>query len=179
MLLSDRDIWVELESGQLSFSPELTVEQIGPASIDLHLDKLAKRFKKPPRGYDEINLSLVGAKDLVDYASEALDLTGGFSLGPNEFLIGYTLEAVSLPPYLGARVEGRSGYARMGLSVHNTAPTIQPGYKGQIALELSNNGLFKLRLEPGILICQLLLERLTSEPTSGYGGTWQEQTSSS
>ena len=54
MLLSDRDIWVELESGQLSFSPELTVEQIGPASIDLHLDKLAKRFKKPPRGYDEI-----------------------------------------------------------------------------------------------------------------------------
>jgi len=179
MLLSDRDIWAELESGSLSFIPELDPTQVGPGSIDLHLDKAAKLFRRPPPGYDEIDLSRVSSKELLDYATEEIDLTGGVYLDRNDFVIGYTQEKVSIPPHLGGRVEGKSGWARLGLSIHNTAPTIQPGWTGQIALELSNNGFFRLKLSPGILICQLLLERLTSEPISGYEGGWQGQTSSS
>jgi dCTP deaminase len=179
MLLSDREIWAEIEAGNLVFAPELSYEQVGPASIDLHLDAVAKRFRSPPRGFDTIKLSEVSAKDLIDFAADQVDLEKEqILLEPAGTLIGYTQESVTLPPYLGARVEGRSGFARLGLSIHNTAPTIQPGYSGQIALELSNNGLFKLHLEPGVLICQLLIERLTSEPASAYGGTWQGQRSS-
>jgi deoxycytidine triphosphate deaminase len=66
MPLSDREIWAELESGRLVVTPELAIEQVGPGSIDLRLDKLAKKFKQPPPGYDQIRLSAVSAKALID-----------------------------------------------------------------------------------------------------------------
>jgi dCTP deaminase len=179
MLLSDRDIWAAIEKGDIAFVPELSYEQVGPASIDLRLDKLAKRLRLPPPGLDTIRLSTMSAKALIDFAAEPVNLDDKpFYLEPGESLIGFTLEEITLSPRLGARVEGRSGFARVGLSVHNTAPTIQPGWKGQIALEFTNHGHYKLHLESGILICQLLLERLTSEPSSGgYTGSFQQQRS--
>jgi dCTP deaminase len=180
MLLSDRDIWTAIEQQEIVFTPELSYEQVGPASIDLRLDRYAKRLREPPPGLDTIRLSTMSARALIDFAAEDIDLDGKpFFLRPGESLIGFTLEELALSPRLGARVEGRSGFARIGLSVHNTAPTIQPGWKGQIALEFTNHGHYNLHLESGILICQLLIERLTSEPSSGgYTGSFQQQRSS-
>jgi dCTP deaminase len=178
MLLSDRDIWIAIEKRDLVFDPELDYEQVGPASIDLHLDRMAKRLKSPPPGYDIIRLATIKATSLIDFASEPVDLNAGqFCLEPGESLIGYTQEKVTLAQGFGARVEGKSGFARLGLSVHNTAPTIQPGWSGQIALEFTNHGNYRLHMEPGVLICQLLIERLSSEASGGYSGDFQSQTS--
>lgn len=179
MLLSDRDIWAAIEGGELRFSPELDLVQVTAASIDLHLDKLAKKLKSPPRGYETIRLSQASANELIEFASDQVDLSSGeFCLDPGDSLIGYTAETITLAPTLGARVEGRSSFARLGLSVHNTAPTIQPGWSGQIALEFTNHGHYKLQLEPGILICQLLIERLSSPQGTAYRGDFQSQSSS-
>jgi len=76
-------------------------------------------------------------------------------------VISRTLERVHLPilergPWLAARVEGRSSYARCGLLVHFTAPTIHAGYSGQITLEIQNFGPYPIILGAGTPICQLI-----------------------
>ena len=63
----------------------------------------------------------------------------GFQMQPNQFLIARTLEAVSLPLHLAARVEGRSSLARLGLSVHVTAPSVHAGFQGPLYLEMKTS----------------------------------------
>ena len=63
-----------------------------------------------------------------------------FDLDPGEFILAKTYESITIPKNLIALVEGRSTYARMGLSMHQTAPWIQPGWNGPIILEIMNNG---------------------------------------
>ena len=78
---------------------------------------------------------------------------------------------------LAARVEGRSSLARLGLAVHLTAPTIHAGWDGQIALEMINFGPFTLQFVPNkTRRCQIIFERLQSDPTGGIRITFQGQT---
>ena len=92
-----------------------------------------------------------------------------YSLAPNKMVLGKTLEQVELPivedgPTLAARVEGKSSYARCGLLVHFTAPTIHAGFKGTITLELKNLGTIPILLYPETPICQLILEEVKGTP---------------
>ncbi|HLG12262.1 MAG TPA: dCTP deaminase [Dehalococcoidia bacterium] len=175
MPLSDREIWMELQAGSLQIDPLPSVEQVKSASIDLRLDKQVRVYKPAPTGV-AITLSKVDANQIAEWATEWFDLDSApYELKPNDRVaIGYTQEKITLPSFLSGRVEGRSSFARLGLTVHNTAPTIQPGFSGQIALELTNNGPFPLMLETGLIICQLILDRL-AHPTSGYAGQFQNQ----
>jgi dCTP deaminase len=84
-------------------------------------------------------------------------------------VLGKTLERVQLPltpegPWLAARVEGRSSYARCGVLVHFTAPTILAGFDGTITLEIMNFGDCSVILRPETPICQLVLEQVSSRP---------------
>jgi dCTP deaminase len=169
---------MELQAGSLQIEP-LPVEQVKSASIDLRLDKRVRVYKPAPDGV-AITLSQVNANQIADWATEWVDLEQtNVELKHNDRVaIGYTLESVTLPSFLSGRVEGRSSFARLGLTIHNTAPTIQPGFSGQIALELSNNGPFPLKLEPGLIVCQLILDRLI-HPTGGYTGQFQNQIAAS
>jgi dCTP deaminase len=92
-----------------------------------------------------------------------------YSLNPGKFVLANTLERVELPiepgrPCLSARVEGRSSFARCGLLVHFTAPTIHAGFRGRITLELINLGPIPVLLYPGTYICQLILEEVSGTP---------------
>ena len=81
-------------------------------------------------------------------------------------VIGKTLEYVKLPTHLAARIEGKSSLARLGLSVHITAPTIQAGWEGRIYLEMNNVGPFNIELRPKMEIAQLIIEHV-GLPTRG------------
>lgn len=86
-----------------------------------------------------------------------------FTLEPGEFVLAMTHESVSIPTHLIGHVEGRSTYARVGLSMHQTAPWIQPGWRGPIALEIRNSGTFAIELTPLIdRPCQLVFFELSS-----------------
>jgi dCTP deaminase len=165
---------MELRAGHLEVEP-LALPQVRAASIDLTLDEVARVYRDPPSGV-HLKLSEVDISTFMEWAGTKVNL----SSSPVELkrgdcvVIGYTKERVKLPSFLSGRVEGRSGFARLGLSVHNTAPTIQPGFNGQIALELTNNGPYALTLEPGLVVCQLILERM-AHPSSGYSGQFQDQ----
>ena len=109
--------------------------------------------------------------DLFGPNSEKYTLTEHqpFSLRPGKLVLGKTLERVHLPlsenvPCLAARVEGKSSYARCGLLVHFTAPTIHAGFNGTITLELINMGVIPILLYPGAPICQLIIERVDGIP---------------
>jgi dCTP deaminase len=87
-----------------------------------------------------------------------------FPLEKDEFVLAQTYERVWVPRHLIAMVEGRSSYARAGLSMHQTAPWLQPGWNGQITLEIRNSGPLTIELTPTEdMPCQLTFFELTSE----------------
>jgi dCTP deaminase len=92
-----------------------------------------------------------------------------YVLRPGKLVLGKTLERVELPllenaPSLAARVEGKSSYARCGLLVHFTAPTVHAGFAGTITLELINLGPLDIALYPSMPICQLIIEQVHGQP---------------
>ena len=106
---------------------------------------------------------------------ESVDISSGaaFEIKRNAFVIAKTLERVEIPLDLAARVEGKSTLARFGLTVHITAPKIDPGFKGNITLEMFNLGPFSLKLTSGMRICGLTFERLGKSANQGYTGRFQ------
>lgn len=92
-----------------------------------------------------------------------------YHLKPHAFVLGQTLEKVELPILnkkrpLAGRIEGKSSFARCGLLVHFTAPTIHAGFEGTIALEMANFGPFEIVLKPGMYVCQLIVEEVVGIP---------------
>lgn len=174
MALSEHEIWMELRVGHLEVEP-LDITQVKAASIDLKLGEVARVYNSPPGGV-HLKLSEVDVTAFLDMAGKEVNLRETpVELKHGDYVvIGYTAERIKLPSFLIGRLEGRSSFARLGLSIHNTAPTIQPGFNGQIALELTNNGPYALTLEPGLVICQLILERM-AHPSTGYSGQFQDQ----
>jgi dCTP deaminase len=163
MLLSDRDLVSEIKAGTLGLEPfEPTLVQ--PSSIDVRLDRYFRVFNNsqythidPARQQDELT-SLVEPKG-----------DDPFVLHPNEFVLGSTLEIVTLPDDLAGRLEGKSSLGRLGLLTHSTAGFIDPGFSGHITLELSNVANLPIMLWPGMKIGQLCLFRLSSPAEHPYG----------
>lgn len=175
MALSDVEIWMELQAGALIIDPPPDHTSVNAASVDLRLDRHVQVYKDVPEGM-RIDLADANATAMVAYHTHVVDIGArDFYIRQGEFVIAYTRETIGLPAHLLARVEGRSSLARMGISVHNEAPTIQPGWKGQIALELTNVGPLVLQLTEGLIICQLVLEHLGRPTTKPYQEQFQDQ----
>ncbi len=96
-------------------------------------------------------------------------------------VLAWTKETVDIPgcSRLAARVEGKSSLARLGVSVHITAPTIHNGFRGPIQLEMYNFGLNEIVLDAGMRICQLIFEQTLGMPEQGYAGVFLDQKPSS
>jgi dCTP deaminase len=165
VLLSDRDLRKELESGRLGVDP-FDEAMLQPSSIDVRLDRFFRVFNNtrythidPSQQQDDLT-SLVEADDEVP-----------FVLHPGEFVLGSTFEMARLPDDLAGRLEGKSSLGRLGLLTHSTAGFIDPGFEGHITLELSNVANLPITLWPGMKIGQLCLFRLSSAAEHPYGST--------
>jgi dCTP deaminase len=141
--------------------------------VDLHLgeeflywdiEETTKAFGTIAVDLNSFNYQMLAKKYAKNRPTEA---DGSVILNPNQFLLSMTREKVGSPisGQLAARVEGRSSLARLGLRIHMTAPTIHAGFIGKIALEIHNAGPFPLRLKPGVAICQLIIEQVSSLPS--------------
>ncbi|MUM19397.1 dCTP deaminase [Mycobacterium sp. CBMA271] len=163
MLLSDRDIRAELDSGRLGIEP-LDPALIQPSSIDVRLDSLFRVF-------NNTRYTHIDPKERQDELTSLVEPGEGesFVLHPGEFVLGSTLEICSLPDDLAGRLEGKSSLGRLGLLTHSTAGFIDPGFSGHITLELSNVANLPITLWPGMKIGQLCLLRLTSPAEHPYG----------
>jgi dCTP deaminase len=170
MILSQKDIRRLVKANKIRFAPELEETQWGEASVDL---RLGRQFTWYRKGMDGVILSVaqglgtLGSLNLFE--TQEMD---AYELVPGDLVLALTYESVTVPNSLIARVEGRSTYARVGLSMHHTAPWIQPGWEGQIVLEISNHGSIPIKLTPlKDRPCQLsFLELKSAVPKSiAYG----------
>ncbi|CAL9665428.1 dCTP deaminase, dUMP-forming [Actinosynnema sp. ALI-1.44] len=163
MLLSDRDLRKEVDSGRLVLEPFDDV-MVQPSSIDVRLDRFFRVFNNTRYTHIDPSLQQDDLTSLVETPDDE-----PFVLHPGEFVLGSTFELVTLPDDLAGRLEGKSSLGRLGLLTHSTAGFIDPGFSGHITLELSNVANLPITLWPGMKIGQLCLFRLTSSAEHPYG----------
>jgi dCTP deaminase len=163
MLLSDRDIAAEVASGRLSVEP-WAPELVQPSSVDVRLDRFFRVFDNSRYTHIDPALQQDELTTLVEPDGDE-----PFVLHPGEFVLGSTLEIVTLPDDLAGRLEGKSSLGRLGLLTHSTAGFIDPGFTGHITLELSNVANLPITLWPGMKIGQLCLFRLSTPAEHPYG----------
>lgn len=189
MILSQSDIRAEVKAGRIVFDPPLEENQWGEASVDLRLGFQFTKIESAigatfsvAKGLGTIARSgLYATKKLA--LKDAMGRPEKFELVSGEFILGLTHERIQMPKHLIGLVEGRSTYARVGLSMHQTAPWIQPGWGGHITLEIRNSGPLDIALQPLLdRPCQLTFFQLTKEleDAEAYGaqdgGRYQDQT---
>ena len=163
MLLSDKDIRNQIESGRVVIDP-YDPAMIQPSSIDVRLDRFFRVFEN--HKYPHIDPS-VEQPDLTRLVEP--DGDDPFILHPGEFVLASTYEVITLPDDVASRLEGKSSLGRLGLLTHSTAGFIDPGFSGHVTLELSNVATLPIKLFPGMKIGQLCLFRLSSPAEHPYG----------
>lgn len=163
MVLSDRDIRAEITAGRIVIDP-FTPEAIQPSSVDLHLDRRFRVFRNSRYPYIDVRADQPELTELVEIGGDE-----PFILHPGEFVLGSTFERVELPNDLVARLEGKSSLGRLGLLIHSTAGYVDPGWEGNLTLELSNVANLPITLYDGMKIGQISFQRLSSPAEVGYG----------
>ncbi|MBB5954458.1 dCTP deaminase [Saccharothrix tamanrassetensis] len=163
MLLSDRDLRKEVDSGRLVLEPFDDV-MVQPSSIDVRLDRFFRVFNNTRYTHIDPSIQQDDLTSLVETPDDE-----PFVLHPGEFVLGSTFESVTLPDDLAGRLEGKSSLGRLGLLTHSTAGFIDPGFSGHITLELSNVANLPITLWSGMKIGQLCLFRLSSAAEFPYG----------
>ena len=168
-VLTRDEIWRELDSGRLRIEP-LERDQVGPASIDLHLGS-ALRVMKPGES------GPIPATEDTDptLLTELIALDEPFVLEPGATVHGVTRETIYLPPNLCGWLEGRSRIARLGLTIHVTSGFVHPGVANRQVLELANVSAVALELHADVRVCQIVLERTVGEAV--YSGRFAQQVS--
>ncbi len=168
-VLTRDEILKELESGRLRIEP-LDLEQVGPASVDLHLDA---EMRIPHPDHDgPVHL----AEDREpEVRTRAIEVDDHYVLDPGCTILGITRERISFPPNICGWIEGRSCIARVGLMVHVTSGFMHPGVSNRQVLEMTNVSSVPLALHPGLRVCQIVLERTEGEAV--YRGRFADQES--
>lgn len=168
MILSDRDILKKISSGDIVIiSPDNKHEaNINASSVDLRLGRAFKKYKLTQKAV----LDPRDPKTLVDATTliELKDDKEPFIVQPGDFVLGVTMEKIKLADDLVARVEGRSSLGRLGIIIHSTAGFIDAGFEGTITLEITNINRMPVALYPGIRVCQLAFEQMSSKALVPY-----------
>jgi dCTP deaminase len=188
MILSDREIRLAIGRGAIGLDPCPPSDSFlwSSTTVDLLLDGELRVWGplSSPTGSDIVDPLGPGYNSnlLISQHTTAVDCSAGFLLEPRAFVLGWTVERLRLPheSRIGARVEGKSSLARIGIGVHVTAPTIHPGFGSdgvgsQIRLEIWNVGTLRVRLTKGMPVCQLIFEEVHGVPETGYRGQFRTQ----
>ena len=166
MILSDRDIRKALRSGKITISPKPRLAAVlGSCSIDLRLGNKFRIFDHSKFPFIDPNNPRL-ATDMMKEITVAD--AQPFILQPGDFVLATTMESFSLPDDLLARLEGRSSLGRLGIVVHSTASIFEPGWNGVVVMELGNLGRMPVALYPGMRVCALTFEQLSSSVDVPY-----------
>ena len=163
MVLSDRSIREALDAGRIAIDP-LGEGCIQPSSVDLHVDQYFRLFRNHTSRVIDVREDQEDLTELVDIGTDT-----PLILHPGEFLLGSTLEKVTLPDDLVARLEGKSSLGRLGLLIHSTAGFVDAGWDGHLTLELSNVANLPITIYAGMKIGQISFLQMTTPADSPYG----------
>ena len=166
MVLSDGDIKKALKNGEIKISPKPDFQsQLGSCSIDLRLGTDFRVFDHGKNPFIDPS-----KKDYSNEITKEVKIKMGerFIIQPGDFVLAVTLERITISSKLLGRLEGRSSLGRLGIVVHSTASIFDPGWDGQAVLELGNLGRIAVALYPGMRICAMTFEQLSSPAEVPY-----------
>ncbi|PJC37159.1 dCTP deaminase [Candidatus Peregrinibacteria bacterium CG_4_9_14_0_2_um_filter_53_11] len=167
MILSDVDIRKKIETGDITLDSADNGHHnnINASSVDI---RLGKSFKI----YNHTHLAILDPLNLETFhqATKLIEVDEGdaFIVQPGEFVLGVTMETIGIGDDLVARVEGRSSLGRLGIIIHSTAGFVDAGFKGTITLEITNINRMPVALYPGMRVCQLAFEEMSSAASIPY-----------
>src|SRR6266581_1946522 len=165
MVLSDRTIKRLLEQGRILIDP-YDPSLLQPSSVDVRVDRFFRVFHNARYPFIDVREPMEDLTELVEVQGEE-----PFILHPGEFVLGQTLERVTLPDDLVARLEGKSSLGRLGLLIHSTAGFVDSGFSGNLTLELSNVANLPITIYYGMPIGQISFMRMDAPVEHPYGDT--------
>ncbi len=166
MILSDHDIKDAIAAGQIKITPAADLKtQLGTCSLDLRLGDTFRVFDHSKHPYIDPS-----KKDYTSEITKKVVVKKGedFIMQPGDFVLAVTLERVKIPKNMMGRLEGRSSLGRLGIVVHSTASIFDAGWDGNCVLELGNLGRMAVKLTPGMRICAMSFEQLSSDADVPY-----------
>ncbi len=163
MVLSDRTIREEIAAGRIVIEP-FDDAMVQPSSVDVRVDRRFRVFHNARYPYIDVRQPMEDLTELVEVADGE-----PFILHPGEFVLAQTLERVTLPNDLVARLEGKSSLGRLGLLIHSTAGFVDCGFSGHLTLELSNVANLPITIYEGMPIGQLSFMRMDRPVERPYG----------
>jgi len=166
VVLSDVTIERLIAEGRIGIDP-YDASLLQPSSVDVRVDRFFRVFHNARYPYIDVKQPQEALTELV----EMHDDEEPFILHPGEFVLGSTLEVVSLPDDLVARLEGKSSLGRLGLLIHSTAGFIDPGFEGNVTLELSNVANLPITIYHGMKIGQISFMQMTEPTSTPYGSS--------
>ncbi len=163
MILSDRSIREEVKKGTILIEP-FHPECVQPSSIDIHLGRKFLVF-------NTVQHAVIDVREKQDGLMRMVEIKDGepFILHPGEFVLGSTVERVKMPSHIAGRIEGKSSLGRLGLLIHSTAGYIDPGWDGNLTLELSNVSPLPIKLYASMKIGQISFATMTTAVDNPYG----------
>jgi dCTP deaminase len=165
MVLSDVDIKRYITEGKIRVSPELPPEQFGSCSVDFRLGPEFSVFDHSKHPFIDLR-NPTAIQELM--TTVTVKPGEPFILQPREFALAITEEHLELDDDVLGRLEGRSSLGRIGIIVHGTAGLFDPGWRGKATLELSNLGRMPVALYPGMRICSMTFEQLSTPSSTPY-----------
>lgn len=154
MILSDRDLKFEIDTGRLKIEGVPDV-YLGPSSVDMHLDNKAKVIEPDEEDVEEFARIYIQDQTSSALAFSTHDDWDSITIYPGCFYILSTVEKVTLPDNIAGFVQGRSSLARLGLNIH-AAGFVDPGFSGNITLEVTNFTPIPIVIPKNTRICQVV-----------------------
>ena len=165
MILPDHEIKKWIKNGKIVIEPLDDPElQIQPAGVDLRLDNEFRIFKLNSTPY-------IDTKKPTDNYTEKVILRDDqpFIVHPGEFILGKIKEYVKMPADLVGSVDGKSSLGRLGIVIHTTSSSVNPGWEGHLVLEITNLSRMPVAIYPGMRIAKLTFHQLSSPSEKTYG----------
>ena len=165
LIIPDYEIIELIEKKEIIIKP-FDKKNVGPCSVDLHLDNIFSVFKMgivvDPKNPQSINSAI----ENINVENDDF-----FIIAPGQFVLASTIETISIPKNIAATLEGLSSVARLGITVHaaglvnagtgNVKPTT-------LTLEISCQNSSPVKLYPGMRIVQIIFHRLENASKTGY-----------
>ncbi len=170
MILPDHEIRKLLKEGRIVIKPLDEDIQIQPAGIDLRLGNEFRVFKATSLPYIDTRKKPEDYTDTIKISNDK-----PFIIHPGEFVLGTVMEYMKIPSDLMGSVDGRSSLGRLGISIHATSASINPGWEGMFVLEITNSGKAPVAVYPGMRIAKLTLHKLSSPAEKPYGSIGKEK----
>jgi len=166
MILSDIDIFKLIKRKKLIITPLPKEKDISGAHIELHLSNRILKYKN----------TTADLKDDSTFTFEEVYLNrSGYKLKPAEFILGSTIEKVTIPNGYFGFIETKGNIGRAGIQTHNTDGHIDPGFSGNLTLEIKNNSNRSIIIYPKIAFVDFYIFKLSSKCLHPYSGKYQNQ----